>query len=148
MRIRECLRGLTRALEIGPVRTGANRPALLRSCIIDSMIRLAIAFLLCAVSVLAADISGTWSFEVVTDAGSGTPKFVFKQDGEKLSGTYSGQLGEAKVTGTVKGQDVTFSFDIGAAVVYQGKIDESGRKITGKCDIGGQATGTFTGTKQ
>ena len=112
------------------------------------MIRFAIAFLLCAVSVFAADISGAWSFEVVTDAGSGTPKFVFKQEGEKLTGTYSGQLGEAKITGTVKGQDVTFSFDIGAPVVYQGRIDESGKKITGNCDIGGQATGTFTGTKQ
>ncbi len=112
------------------------------------MIRFIIAFLLCAVSVFAADITGTWSFEVVTDAGSGTPKFVFKQEGEKLTGTYSGQLGEAKVTGTVKGQEVTFSFDIGAAVVYQGHIDESGKKITGNCDIAGQATGTFTGTRQ
>ena len=34
----------------------------------------------------AADISGKWTFDVETDLGSGTPTFVFKQDGEKLTG--------------------------------------------------------------
>ena len=35
---------------------------------------------------------------------------TFKQDGEKLTGHYSGQLGEADLTGTVKGQDIEFKF--------------------------------------
>ena len=34
------------------------------------------------------------------DAGSGTPIFVFKQSGEKLTGTYSGLMGNAELTGT------------------------------------------------
>ena len=33
-----------------------------------------------------------------------TPSVAFKQDGEKLTGTYSSQVfGEQKVTGTIKG---------------------------------------------
>src|SRR4051812_13726272 len=40
------------------------------------------------------DVSGTWTMAVETAAGSGTPTIVLKQDGETLSGHYSGQLGE------------------------------------------------------
>jgi hypothetical protein len=49
-----------------------------------------------AASLLGPDVSGTWNAKVETDAGSGTLIFVSKQSGEKLSGTYSGVLGEAQ----------------------------------------------------
>ena len=39
--------------------------------------------------------------------------FVFKQEGEKLSGTYSVHFaGEHQVTGTVKGDKVVFGFEV------------------------------------
>src|ERR687889_109051 len=60
------------------------------------------------------DVTGKWTFAVETGAGSGTPTMTFKQDGEKLTGHYSGQLGEAELTGTVKGQDITFKFTVDA----------------------------------
>lgn len=102
-----------------------------------------------AFPVLAADLSGTWIATVQTDAGSGSPKFVFKQEGEKLTGTYTGQLGESKLTGTVKGADVEFQFEVsGAQVSYWGKVDDAGTKIVGELDLGGQAKGTFSAEKQ
>jgi hypothetical protein len=103
-----------------------------------------------AVGVLAAtDISGTWDATVQTSAGNGTPTFVLKQDGDKLTGTYTGTLGNAPVTGTVKGNDVTLEFDVsGTKVKYTGKIDSAGTKMEGSCDYGGQASGTFTATKK
>lgn len=55
-----------------------------------------------AASLLGADVNGTWNAKVETDAGSGTPVFVLKQSGEKLSGTYSGALGETQVSGSGK----------------------------------------------
>ena len=103
---------------------------------------------LSAITAFAADISGTWNAQVETDAGNGTPTFVLKQEGEKLTGTYSGALGEAKVTGTVKGQNVTIEFNAGGAIVYTGKLDDSGKTITGTCDLAGQASGTFKAIKQ
>ena len=112
------------------------------------MTRLPISLLLFALSAFGADISGTWIANVTTDAGSGTPKFVLKQEGEKLTGTYSGALGEAKVTGSVKGQEVTIEFNAGLAVIYVGKVDETGTQMSGTCDLGGQARGTFKATKQ
>ncbi len=54
------------------------------------------------------NLTGKWVLDVQTDAGSGTPTVTLKQDGEKLTGHYSGQLGEADVTGSVKGNEFTF----------------------------------------
>jgi FlaG/FlaF family flagellin (archaellin) len=108
-----------------------------------------VAVTLFAVSVFAADISGKWDATVQTSAGNGTPTFVLKQDGDKLSGTYTGTLGNAPVTGTVKGNDVTLQFEVsGTKVTYTGKVDSAGMKMEGTCDYGGQASGTFTATKK
>ena len=70
-----------------------------------------IAVALFAIAALAADISGTWSADVNLDAGSGTATFVLKQAGDQITGTYSGALGDAKVTGTVKGDAVEWGFE-------------------------------------
>lgn len=106
--------------------------------------------LLAAVVVLrAADLSGTWSAAVMLDAGSGTATFVFQQKGEALSGTYSGVLGEAKVTGTVMGDKVEWSFDGGQAgkVSFQGTLDGPAR-IKGTAEYGLLGRGTFTAEKK
>ena len=107
-----------------------------------------------AVTVAAAqkfDISGEWVFDVQTDAGGGSPTFVFKQDGEKLTGKYQGLFGEADLTGTVSGKTMKFSFSGDAqgtamTVTYQGEI-ESNSAIKGTVDLGGLGTGTFTGKR-
>ncbi len=101
----------------------------------------------------AADISGTWNFSVDLDEGGhGDPTFVFKQEGETLTGTYSGPLGEQKVTGTVKGDQAVFGFegkneDQTVKATYTGKI-ESSTKITGTVEFNGQAKGKWTATKK
>src|SRR5258708_325379 len=88
---------------------------------------LALAMVSAYASAAAVDVTGKWDFAVETSAGSGAPKFEFKQDGEKLTGSYSGQLGEAKLTGTVKGNDITFKFSIELGdVVYTGKVLDDG----------------------
>ncbi len=107
---------------------------------------LALFFL--AASLFAADLTGTWQAEVQTDAGNGSPTLKLQQNGEKITGTYSGALGEAKVTGTVKGTEVTIEFDAQVHVVYQGKIADDGKSMSGAVDLGGQATGTFKAVKQ
>ena len=97
---------------------------------------------------LAADISGKWSFDVVLDAGSGSPNFEFTQTGETLTGMYHGQFGDAKVTGTVKGDKVefTFSSDAGSAK-YSGTLDGA-NKMKGTVDYGEAGKGTFTATRK
>ena len=36
------------------------------------------------------DVTGKWTFEVTTSAGSGMPTVTFKQSGDTLTGHYSG----------------------------------------------------------
>ncbi len=96
----------------------------------------------------AADVTGTWNAKVDLGGQGGSPTFVLKQDGDKLTGTYSGALGDAPLHGTIKGNEITFDFEAqGAAVHYAGKVDADGKKMEGTCDYGGQASGTFTATK-
>ena len=97
------------------------------------------------------DVTGKWAFNVETSAGAGAPTFTFKQDGEKLTGRYAGTFGEADVTGTIKGADITFSFAAdapGTAVksTYTGTVDKDTMK--GKLVIEGFGEGTFTAKKQ
>lgn len=105
-----------------------------------------------AVAAYAADMTGTWSAAVETDAGNGNPTFVLKQSGEELSGTYSGALGEAKVKGTIKGDKVEISFSVSPSgeaftVVYTGTL-EGDRKMKGTVKLGPLGDGTFTAEKK
>jgi hypothetical protein len=112
---------------------------------------LAVAALAMAQMASAADVTGTWLMAVETGAGSGSPTFVLVQKGEALSGSYKGQLGEAQVTGTVKGDEVTIEYKVegqgqSLAVKYSGKTD--GKTMSGKVSLGQLGEGTFTGNKQ
>jgi hypothetical protein len=98
------------------------------------------------------DVTGKWLFAVETGAGSGTPTITLKQDGEKLTGHYTGQLGEADVAGTAKGQDVKITFTVDAQgtminCVYTGKVDGKD-SMKGKVDLVGLGEGTFTAKRQ
>ena len=99
----------------------------------------------------AANVTGEWAFTVTTDQGACNPIITFKQDGEKLTGKYAGQLGNADLTGTVKGAAIHFTFTLDvqgqqAPVTYDGTIEKN--TMTGKMDIGGMVNGTFTATKK
>ncbi len=109
---------------------------------------LLLSLALFALTLAGADISGTWSAAVNLDAGSGTATFTFKQTDDALTGTYSGAVGEAKITGTVKGNAVEWSFEGGDAgkVVYKGTLE--GGKIKGTCEYGQLGKGTFTAEKK
>ena len=92
-------------------------------------------------SLFAADISGSWEAQVETSAGSGAPSFVFKQAGEKLTGSYSGALGQAELTGTVKGDAIEFRFDVSpqgdkVKVIYQERHQYGG--FLGRREPGGR----------
>lgn len=97
-----------------------------------------------------ADVTGSWDVEVQTEQGSGNPAFTFKQEGEKLTGQYKGLLGEAPLTGTVKGDKIEFSMKVSGqvegTVTYTGTTD--GKTMKGKVSLAGLGEGTFTGKKK
>lgn len=100
------------------------------------------------VALAESDVTGKWLLTVsLGDGQGGDATFDLKQEGEKITGTYSGAVGEAEVTGMVKGDEVEFSFESQAGKVsYKGKV--SGETMEGTCDYGQFGSGTFKGEKQ
>jgi hypothetical protein len=99
------------------------------------------------------DVTGKWALEVTTEAGgTTTPNVTLKQEGEKLTGHYSSMtLGEADVTGTMQGQQITFTFNaevqgFALNVRYTGTVE--GNTMKGVLSLGDLGGGTFTGKKQ
>jgi hypothetical protein len=95
----------------------------------------------------AADLSGTWNVKVEISGTTGTPVFILKEEGDKFVGTYKSQWGEFSCEGTVKGNDFEIVADVGGnKFVYKGKLD--GDKMSGEANLGGQASGPFTGERE
>jgi hypothetical protein len=99
------------------------------------------------------DISGTWKFSVDLDSGGhGDPTFVLKQEGTKLTGTYSGPLGEQKVTGTVTEAKAVFGFEFtfegeSGKATYTATI-EGPAKMTGTIEFSNGQRGKWTATNK
>jgi hypothetical protein len=107
--------------------------------------------LLLASVALAADVSGVWRADVNIAGNSGAPVFTFKQNGDKLTGTYSGALGESPLTGTVSGNKVRWEFDVEAGgeklkLVYIGTLD-SDTTMKGTIQAGAIGEGEFSAKK-
>jgi hypothetical protein len=98
------------------------------------------------------DVSGAWAIQIDLGGNTGTPTVTFKQDGEKLSGTYSSQiLGEQQLAGTIKGTAIEFGFTASfegnaVKVTYTGTVDKDTMK--GTVAFGDMGSGTFTGKKK
>src|SRR5262245_28603906 len=84
------------------------------------------------------NLTGTWGLQYMRSEGPIKMTFVFKQEGEKLSGTFSGvgPMPPCPVTGAVKGSQVVFGWEMEGnggttqTVAFKGTI-ESATKLTG-----------------
>ncbi|MCS1408604.1 MAG: hypothetical protein M2R45_01780 [Verrucomicrobia subdivision 3 bacterium] len=97
------------------------------------------------------NISGKWRFLVETDQGTGEPEFDLKQDGETLTGTYSGLFGTQPVKGIVKGNRFSMTVEgnyDGQVIVsiYEGKI-VGFEYMKGSVDFNEQFKATWTARK-
>lgn len=91
------------------------------------------------------DVTGKWTFSVVTPNGTGTPAVVLKQEGEKLTGTYeSSRMGVRPLEGTVKKDVIDFVLKGGEVELrFTGTIVDKDH-MKGELDMGGQGTAAFT----
>lgn len=98
-------------------------------------------------------ITGTWKATFVTPDHSYPARIELAQDGEKLTGTLGSEQGDAKLTGTVQGSNISFKFDTRdpggsgnmLAVGVNGTIGTDGLK--GDFSVDGNPTGTFSATR-
>ena len=102
----------------------------------------ALMMLVCVTAAQAQDVSGTWQFTVELDVGGGRPTFVFVQYAESLTGTYEGTFGSADVTGTIKGTQLEFQFELdGSSATYTGTV--AGETMSGTCKYDGVGSGVW-----
>ncbi len=96
------------------------------------------------------DVTGHWNAFVQLGTGSGEVEFVLQQTGETLTGTYRGALGDAGITGTVRGRRIEFAFQAEEAeATYTGRITQGPASMTmdGSCDYGDIGSGTWSAKK-
>jgi len=114
--------------------------------------RAAILILLSAVLVSAApaNIAGQWQFTVELAVGTGRPLVTFKQDGEKITGTYEGRYGKSNLEGTVKENHVEFIVTVvaegeTASGRFSGTVEND--KMSGDVDYDGAGEGTWVAVR-
>jgi hypothetical protein len=93
-----------------------------------------------AVVALGADVAGKWTGQVPSRGEASTATFTFKVDGDKLTGSMSGQQGEVALEeGKVSGDKISFSTPGGNAKVrFEGTVAGNEIKMT-RTREGGQA---------
>jgi hypothetical protein len=93
-----------------------------------------------AVPAFAADLTGTWTGDMVTPNGDSFQiTFTFKQDGAKLTGTVSGPQGDPlEITeGKVDGDKLSFNVSFnGMTIRHEGVVSGETIKLTTKSDGG------------
>ena len=57
-------------------------------------------------------VAGEWDAVFNTPGGPQPLKLIFKVDGEKLTGTAKRSRGDVALAGTVKGDDIAFSYSV------------------------------------
>lgn len=105
---------------------------------------LLILLTVCALTASAADISGNWKATAEGPNGSMERTFVFKVEGNKVTGeTTSSVMGKSTITdGKVEGDTVTFTItgrfgDNEMKLDYKGKIAPGGNEIKFTVEAGG-----------
>ena len=94
-----------------------------------------------------AKVAGKWNCVLELESVTGHPVLTFKQEGEKLSGTYQGRYGESPLEGTIKDNKIEFAVTINAEGtqsqgVFAGTVD--GDSMKGRVAFEGGGEGTWS----
>ena len=97
------------------------------------------------------DVTGVWDLTVETQTSTAHPSITLKQDGEKLTGTYQGRMGDAKLQGTLKGDNIHFTVTLkfqesSIAVTYDGTV--SGDAMKGTARFADSGTGKWSAKRR
>jgi hypothetical protein len=109
------------------------------------MKRLIVLFVAIAAAALASDINGTWKATADGPNGAMERTFVFKVEGNKVTGeTTSSMMGKSTITdGKIDGDSITFTItgkfgDNEMKIDYKGKIKDSEIVFESSAGGGGQ----------
>jgi hypothetical protein len=89
-----------------------------------------------------ASVAGKWTMALELEMGTATTALDFKQEGAKISGTYTGRYGSFPLTGTVKDRAIEFSFKMNAdgtdvSMAFAGEVAADGQTMKGRAELEG-----------
>jgi hypothetical protein len=101
----------------------------------------------------AVNVAGKWAMTLEMGMGSGTPGLELKQEGAKITGTYSGRYGSFPLEGTLKGRTIAFSLTMsaeGQSVVmsFAGEVAADSLSMKGTASLGEMGDATWSAKKQ
>jgi len=113
---------------------------------------LAVCFVFAALSLAwAADVNGKWTAQVPgRDGQTRELTFTFKAEGEKLTGSMSGQQGDSEITdGKISGDQISFTVKINIQgnerkFLYKGTVSGDEMKVTRTIEGGNRPPQEFT----
>ena len=97
------------------------------------------------------DVGGTWDMSVKTEQGTATPSISLRQNGEDLTGTYSGQMGTVDLEGSLKGDEIVFTVrlkfrETPFIITYRGRV--AGDGMQGTARFGDAGAGEWTAKRR
>ena len=107
-------------------------------------------FLFTTAPLAQSNVSGSWELNINGPQGPITATANLKQDGEKVTGTFSGPQGDVETSGTMKGNTLSLAFSVPTSqgvlsITMTGEV--SGTSIKGVLDFQ-MGTADFNGTKK
>jgi hypothetical protein len=97
-----------------------------------------------------AKVEGKWNASLQLEAINSTPVLNFKQDGEKLTGTYEGYYGVSPIEGQIKEKEIGFVVTMtieGSKIqgAFTGTVD--GDTMGGRVEFEGAGSGKWTAAR-
>ncbi len=101
----------------------------------------------------AVNVAGKWTITMEMSMGTATPSLELKQDGTKITGSYTGRYGTFPLEGTLKDRNIEFSFQMGAegqtvTMSFAGEVAADGQTMKGTASLGEMGDATWTAKKE
>ncbi len=101
----------------------------------------------------AIDVTGKWTMTMEMSMGTATPALDLKQDGETISGSYTGRYGSYELHGTLKDRAIRFSFVMGSegqtvTMTFAGEVAADGQAMKGTADLGEMGEASWSAKRE
>jgi len=99
------------------------------------------------------NVAGKWAMTLEMSMGTGTPVLELKQDGEKITGTYTGRYGTFPLEGKLKEQTIEFWFTMNAegqsvSMSFTGEVAADGQTMKGQATLGELGDATWSAKRE
>ena len=100
----------------------------------------------------SVNITGKWTVSLELESITATPAVEFKQEGEKLTGTYTGRYGSFPFEGRIKDRGLEFVVKMNAEgmdvqMAFSGEVAADAQSIRGKVTLAEMGDGTWTAVR-